>query len=218
MSSLVEIGPVGLREADDHGGRRGGVPVERRGLRLQFGSGVPAHDGVDDVGLHPGVPGAARFGLVGVGGGRGEREIAAVAQDSGGQRGQLLVGAGQQRYHLFEELHGDADHLDGLPQRDPPPQILRDDLERLRRVADVALRVAHPLDEVDDRGLHHQLHAGPLRRLEVGEERQTLLQGAHRFGGQPAGVLPQSPQHRVGHGLQHLDGGLRRDEPIVGHR
>ena len=36
-----------------------------------------------------------------------------------GQRGQLFLGAGQQRHDFLEELHGDAHHVDGLAQRDP---------------------------------------------------------------------------------------------------
>jgi hypothetical protein len=110
-----QIGAVGVRQAHDHGGRRGRVPVQRRRLGLQLGSGVPAHDRVNDVGFHPGIPGAARFGLVGVGLGRGERQIPAVAQDSGGHRGELLLGAGQQRHDFLEKLHRGPHHLDGLP-------------------------------------------------------------------------------------------------------
>ena len=47
-------------------------------------------------------------------------------------------------------------------------------VERLGGVADVAVGIAHPLGEVDHRGLHDELHAGPLRRLELGEERQPV--------------------------------------------
>jgi hypothetical protein len=61
------------------------------------------------------------------------------------------------------------------------------------------------------------LNAGALRRFEVGEERQALFQGPHRFGGQPARVLLQPPQYGVGHGFEHLDRRLRRHKPIVGH-
>ena len=85
------------------------------------------------------------------------------------------VGAGQQRHDFLEELHRDAHHVDGLAQRDATGQILRHHLEGLRRVADVAAGIAHPLDEVDHRGLHDQLDAGPLRGLQLGEERQPLL-------------------------------------------
>ena len=62
-----EVDAVRLGQPDDHGGGRGGVPVQRGGLRLQLRAGVPADHGVDDVGLHSGVPRAARLGLVGVG-------------------------------------------------------------------------------------------------------------------------------------------------------
>ena len=57
------------------------LPVQRGGLRLKLRPDVAAHDGVDDVGLHPGVPRAARLRGVGVPGRGGEGQFAAVAQD-----------------------------------------------------------------------------------------------------------------------------------------
>ncbi|SLD53915.1 Uncharacterised protein [Mycobacteroides abscessus subsp. massiliense] len=76
-----------------------------------------------------------------------------------------------------------------MPQCDAFGQILRHHLEGLHGEADGALGVADPLDEVVDRRLDHQCHAGALRGLQVGEERQPVFHDVHGLGGQASGVL-----------------------------
>ena len=156
----------GRAGADDHRRRSGGVPVQRRRPGQQFGAGVTADHRIDDAGLHSAVPGAAGLGGVGVGAGRGEGQIAAVAQDAHRQRRHLLGVAGHHRDDLFEVLHRHPHHVDRLSQGDPAGEVLRHQFEGLRGVADLAGRVADPFGEVDDRGLHHQLHAGALGGLQ----------------------------------------------------
>ena len=91
-----------------------------------------------------------------------------------------------------------------LPQRDAPGEVLRHQLEGLHGEADVAVRVSHPLGEVDHRRLHHEMHARPLRRLEFGEERQPFLHRGDRLGGEPAGVLLELAQQRLRDVLQEF--------------
>ena len=209
--------PARRRRADHDRRRRGGVPVQRGRAGQQFRTGVAAHHGVDDAGLHPAVPAAAGLGSVGVGRGRAEGQVAAVLENSHRQRRQLIVIAGHERRNFFEELHGDPQHVDRVPQRDPPGQILRHEFEGPGGVVDVAARVGHPLHEVHDGGLHDQRQAGPLRGLQLGEERQTVLHGRHRLGGEPTGILLQPPQQRLRNAVQQFQRRPRRRELLVGH-
>jgi len=59
-------------------------------------------------------PDAARFGRVRVRAGGGECQVAAVLQNAHREGGQLIFGAGQQRHHFLEELHGDPHHVHGV--------------------------------------------------------------------------------------------------------
>ena len=187
-----------------HRRRRGGIPVQGGGPGQQFRTGVAAHHGVDDAGLHSAIPAPAGLGRVGVGRGGAEGQVTAVFENPDRQGGQLFVRAGQQRCNLFEELHGDPQHVDRVAQGDPPGQILWHQFERAGGVVDVAVRVVHPLHEARDGGLHHQRQAGPLGGFQLGEERQPLLHGRHRLGGKPTGVLLQPPQQRLRNVVQQL--------------
>ena len=205
-----EVRATRPRKSDQHRGGRGGLPIQRGGLRLKFRPDVTAHDGIDDVRLHAGVPGAARLGRVGVSRCRGEREVPAVAQDADGKCRHLLIVAGQHRHDFFEVLHRDPHHVDGLSQRDPPGEFLGDQGERLGGIPDVAERVAHPLGEVDQCRLHHELDTGPLRGLELGEERQAVAHDVDGLGRQPPGVLLDSAQQRFWNRLQQFERCARR--------
>ena len=68
-----------------------------------------------------------------------------------------------------------------------------------------------------DRGLHDQRHAGSLGGLQVGEERQSVLHGRHRLGGQAPGVLLEPAQQRLGHRVQQDQRRAPRRQRIVVH-
>ena len=102
--------------------RRPGVivgPAQRGGPAGQLVGPLAAHEGVDDQGLQPGVPGAAVLGEAGVDVRGGEGDLAAELEDGDVQR-VLVAGLGDRGDVVLEDVDGDLDQVDGLLEGDRP--------------------------------------------------------------------------------------------------
>ena len=115
------------------------APAERGDAGAQRVVDVAAHEGVDDERLEPGVPRAADLGGAGVDLGRGERDLARVAQHGLAQ--VALVARGREPVAVgLDDVDDDAHELERVLQRDGPGELgrgggedLADAVRRARR-------------------------------------------------------------------------------------
>ena len=174
-------------------------PAQRAGPRGDGLVGLGAQHGVDDEGLEPGVPGAARLGGPGIDLGGGEGDLAGVAQDRG-VHGRCVGRVDQVVDVGLHDLDAQPDQVDGLAQGDHAGQRPgRRAEDRRRRVAREGVVVVQPepVDEPLDAGLEDLADPGPALGRELGEPRHVGQHPGHRGGAERAGRAAQ----RVGGAL-----------------
>ncbi len=192
----VQVVDVGGGVADEHQHRCRGGPAQRRGPAGQLVGALAAHEGVDDQGLEPGVPGAAVLRVAGVDVRGREGDLAAVLQH--GQPQHVgLAGLGDLGDPVLHDLDGDLDQVDGLPQRDGAHQFAGCRAEDLAAQPRGAPRVPAPLDQRGDAGLRHEHHPRALVGRHGAEPGQRVVHAGHGLGGQRARGPLEPAQRRL---------------------
>ncbi len=181
--------------ADDHRHRLGRTPAERGGPRAQRLVGLAAHQGVDDHGLEPGVPGAACLGRLCVHLGGGEGDLAGVDEDRFAQFGSA-TGRGDPVGGFLDRVDGDPYQLDGLLQAHRPGELARRRAEDLPGDLAVAIRMLEPLDEGRDAGLSDEADPRTALCRHGAVPGERLLHPPDRGAGEVAGGALQGARGR----------------------
>jgi hypothetical protein len=156
------------------------VPAERGDPAGQLVVVLARQDRVHHEGLEAGIPQSARLRGARVHVGRGEGDLPGVEQD------RLAKDVIAVLHPLLDDLHGDADELQGLRERDRSKELPGRRAEHVGGDPRNRLRVVEPGDEARDAVLRDETdrRASPRRHIAVPGER--LVEPLERGRGQLA--------------------------------
>ena len=202
-TNFVEHGRriIRRRVTNKHGGRFIKIPPKSSSTREQGLLSVPTHNGINNGGLKPSVPGPARLGSGGIGHGGGKSNLPPVPKNSLGEHPPLVLISGEQRHLLLNDVHGDPNKLNGLPKRYPPRKIPRRLPKGIGSEPNGLPLVPKVGSEPSSPSLSNQLNGGPLISRHPPKPGKLLIHRSKRSRSQ----LPRSTIKRRKSPKRHLN-------------
>lgn len=171
---------IGGRVPDKHSGRRIKIPPKSSSPREQGLLGIPPHNGIDNGGLKPGVPGPPSLSSRRVGHGGGKSNLPPIPKNSLGKHPPLSVVSGKQRHLPLNNLKRNPHQFNGLPQRDPPRKLTGSLPKRIGGEPNRGPLIPQVGSEPSSPSLSNQLNRGPLISRHPPKPRKLLIHRSKR--------------------------------------